>query len=125
MRAREIAKARKTHPGILRMLDELRKASRENNVRIWRDIAERLERPRRSYAEVNLSRINRYAREGETIVVAGKVLGAGKLDKRVYVAALGFSRKAYLRITALGGRCMSIDDLLKENPKGSGVRIMA
>ncbi|RLG38285.1 50S ribosomal protein L18e [Methanosarcinales archaeon] len=125
MRAREIAKARKTHPRILRMLDELRKASRENNVRIWRDIAERLERPRRSYAEVNLSRINRYAREGETIVVAGKVLGAGKLDKRVYVAALGFSRKAYQRITALGGRCMSIDDLLKENPKGSGVRIMA
>ncbi len=125
MRAREIAKARKTHPRILRMLDELRKASRENNVRIWRDIAERLERPRRSYAEVNLSRINRYAREGETIVVAGKVLGAGKLDKRVYVAALGFSRKAYQRITALGGRCMSIDDLLRENPKGSGVRIMA
>ena len=101
MRARERAKARKTNPSILRLLDELRKASRENDARIWRDIAERLERPRRSYAEVNLSRINRYAEDGDTVLVPGKVLGAGRLEKRVTVAALAFSQKAFASIRAV------------------------
>lgn len=66
MRARERAKARKADLRILRLLEALRKASRENDARIWRDIAERLERPRKSYAE-----------DGDTVLVL-KVLGAGE-----------------------------------------------
>ena len=66
MRTRERAKARKTNPSILRLLEALRKASRENDARIWQDIAERLERPRKSYAE-----------DGDTVLVL-KVLGAGE-----------------------------------------------
>jgi len=66
VRTRERAKARKTNPSILRLLEALRKASRENDARIWQDIAERLERPRKSYAE-----------DGDTVLVL-KVLGAGE-----------------------------------------------
>ena len=125
MRARERAKARKTNPRILRLLEALRKASRENDAKIWRDIAERLERPRRSYAEVNLSRINRYAEDGDTVLVPGKVLGAGRLEKRVTVAALAFSQKAFASIRESGGRCLTIEELMRENPKGSRIKIMA
>ena len=101
------------------------KVAAKNDAPIWKDIAERLAKPRRLYAEVNVSKIDKYAKEGEYIVVPGKVLGGGKISKVVKVAALSFSESARRKIEEAGGVCMSIFELLKENPSGSNVRIMA
>ncbi len=110
---------------IMRMLiTQLRKASRTYNAPVWRAVADLLERPRRRRVEVNLSKINRYANEGEMVVVPGKVLGAGRLDKKVTIAAFGFSRTALEKIKASGSRAITISDALKENPRGRGVRII-
>ena len=103
---------------------QLRKASRVNGARVWRYVAELLERPRRRRVEVNVSKIERYAKPGETVVVPGKVLGAGNITKPVTVAAMSFSASAIEKIKAAGGRAIHILDLLKENPRGSGVRVL-
>lgn len=116
---------RKTNPNLVRLIDELLKASAMNDAPIWKDIAERLAKPKRLYAEVNVSKIQRYANEGETIVVPGKVLGGGKITKAVTVAALSFSETAKKKITEAGGKCITIRELIETNPSGSGVRIMA
>jgi large subunit ribosomal protein L18e len=115
---------RKTNPRIVDLISDLKVLSRENGVNIWRDIARRLERPARNYSEVNLSKINRHSREDETIVVPGKVLSSGNIEHKVIVAALGFSDSAREKITNKGGSCLNIEDLVKENPNGSGVKIM-
>ncbi len=107
---------------MLKLIERLRKKGRD--APIWRDIAKRLEKPRRSYAEVNLSKIERYSKENDTILVPGKVLGSGEIEHRVNVAALGFSKKAREAITKADGICMSIEELMEENPKGSGVKIL-
>jgi large subunit ribosomal protein L18e len=73
---------------------------------------------------VNLSKLERYANEGDVIVVAGKVLGAGNLNKKVTIAAFRFSETAAKAIDAAGGKRMTIDELVKKNPAGNGVRIM-
>jgi large subunit ribosomal protein L18e len=78
----------KTNPRIRDLISRLKTTSRENDVNIWREIAIRFESPGRNYAEVNLSKINRYAGSGETILVPGKVLGSGVLSESVNVAAL-------------------------------------
>jgi len=116
---------RKSNPNLVKLIDELLKASAMNDAPIWKDIAERLAKPKRLYAEVNVSKIQRYANEGETIVVPGKVLGGGKITKAVTVAALSFSETAKKKITEAGGKCITIRDLIEMNPSGSGVRIMA
>ena len=85
---------RKTDPNLVKLIELLFKASAENKAKIWKDIAERLARPKRLYAEVNVSKIERYAKEGETILVPGKVLGGGRITKAVTVAALSFSDSA-------------------------------
>ncbi|RLG38913.1 50S ribosomal protein L18e [Candidatus Alkanophaga liquidiphilum] len=108
----------------VRLIEELKKKAKEEGVALWKDVAERLEKPRRRYAEVNLSKINRYSKDDEIILVPGKVLGSGKLERKVAVAALSFSKSAYESINAVG-RCMSIEELMKENPEGSNVRIIA
>ena len=59
----------KTNPQLLDLISGLKKQSRENETPLWRDIASRLERPTRNYSEVNLSRINRYTKEKDLILV--------------------------------------------------------
>ncbi len=116
---------RKSNPNLVRLIDELLKASAMNDAPIWKDIAERLAKPKRLYAEVNVAKIQRFANEGETIVVPGKVLGGGRISKAVTVAALSFSETAKRKITEAGGKCITIKELVEINPSGSGVRIMA
>jgi large subunit ribosomal protein L18e len=109
----------KTNPRLTTLIALLKNKSRENEAKIWREIASRLETPNRNYAEVNLSKINRYAQDGETIIVPGKVLGSGTLEQSV-----NFSASATSKITDAKGQCMTIEQLLRDNPKGSGVRIL-
>ena len=73
---------------------------------------------------MNLSRLNRHTRAKETVVVPGKVLGAGDLDHPISVAAFSFSTQARLKISKAKGKCLSIFDLLEANPDGSNVKIM-
>ncbi|KUJ98854.1 MAG: 50S ribosomal protein L18e [Thermococcales archaeon 44_46] len=113
-----------TDINLRRLIRYLRKKSNEENVKIWKDIAWRLERPRRQRAEVNLSRINRYTKEGDMVIVPGSVLGAGNLDHKVIVAAWKFSEKAREKIIQAGGEAITIEELVERNPKGSGVIIM-
>ncbi len=108
-----------------KLIRRLKKAANEYDAPIWDYVAELLNRPTRKRIVVNISRINRYAEVGETVVVPGKVLGAGTIEKPVNVAAFSFSFSAAEKIKHAGGRVMSIEDLLKENPKGSGVRVIA
>jgi len=118
-------KARTTNPELLKVITFLKRKSNETGSAIWRDIAERLGRPKHRRCAVNVSRINRYSRPGEMVVVPGKVLGSGQMDHPVYVAAFSFSREAVKRITEAKGECLSIPELVSKNPKGSNVRIIA
>ncbi|WOF16516.1 50S ribosomal protein L18e [Methanoplanus sp. FWC-SCC4] len=116
--------AAKTNPRYTALISMLKETSRANGSNVWREIAKRLEAPSRNYAEVNLSKISRYAREGETVIVPGKVLGSGILTAGVSVAALSFSESAVDKINDASGNCMTIEDLVKKNPEGKLVRIL-
>ncbi|MBC7114609.1 MAG: 50S ribosomal protein L18e [Archaeoglobi archaeon] len=115
---------RKTNPRLISLIRALRRRSHETGAKIWKDIAERLEGPSRNYAEVNVGKIARYASEGETVLIPGKLLGSGEIDFPVTVAALSFSESARKKIREAGGRCIRIEELMEENPEGTGIRIM-
>ncbi|MFO8051553.1 MAG: 50S ribosomal protein L18e [Thermoplasmatota archaeon] len=115
---------KKTDPGLVSLIFDLKKVSRDNKAPIWRDIAKRLERPSRGWAEVNISRIAYHSRKGDVLVVPGKILGAGEIDYPVTVAAFKATRGARKKITAAGGSVLTISQLAKEEPKGNGIRIM-
>jgi len=112
------------NPELLTLVRSLRKKAHENDAAIWRNVAEELSSSSRKRATVNLSRLNRYTKDKETVVVPGKVLGVGKLEHPITVAAFAFSKQARTKISHAKGRCVSILELVKGNPKGSNVRIM-
>lgn len=106
---------------------QLRKLVNELGKReekIWRAAAISLARPTRIRRAVNLSKISRYAKAGETILVPGKVLSAGVLDKKLTVCAWQFSKNAEQKIKAAGGHAVTINQLMEKNPKGNKVRII-
>ena len=111
------------HEQLRKLVNELKKNSIVNNVRIWKRIAVDLEKPTRNRREINIYKIEKYANPNETVVVPGKVLGTGELTKKVNVAAFNFSDSAYRKIKEKG-QAMSISELLKNNPKGKKVRIL-
>lgn len=117
-------KIKTTNPELRELIIFLRKQSRENKVGVWRDIAERLAKPRRDRIAVNLSRLNRYTQRNETVAVPGKVLGAGEMGHSITVAAFTFSERAKEKIIASRGKCLSFADLIKKKPNGSNVRII-
>ncbi|MDD1671290.1 MAG: 50S ribosomal protein L18e [Methanomicrobiales archaeon] len=114
----------KTNPRLTSLITRLKETSRKNDCGLWRDIADRLEAPSRNYAEVNVSKVSRYARDGETLIVPGKVLGTGIIARPVVIAALNFSAGAAAKIEKAEGTCLTIEELLKKNPKGNGIRIL-
>ena len=113
----------KTNPRLNSLIADLKSASRDSGGDVWSDVAERLEKPRRTHAEVNLGRIERYAQEDETVVVPGKVLGSGVLQKDVTVAAVDFSGTAKTKIDQVG-ETMNLEQALEQNPEGSNVRVI-
>ncbi len=112
-----------TNQYLIDLIKTLKKTAIERKVKIWKALATELEKPKRIRRVVNLERINRVCNDNETIVVPGKVLASGELNKKLTVAAFSFSDKASQAINEKG-KTMSIEELIKTNPKGSKVRII-
>lgn len=117
-------KIKKTNPRVVRLIDDLKAASRDGGARIWRDVARRLEKPTRNYAAVNVSKINRHTGTNDLVLVVGKVLGAGEMNHNVTVAALSFSDQARSKIKSAGGECLRIEELMARDLACSGVIIL-
>ena len=115
---------RKTNARLVNMIGQLKAQSRDTGVAVWRDVALRLSKSRKNWAQPNLSRVSRYAPEGATILVPGKLLGSGELTNGHTIAAYSVSNGAREKIEAAGGRVMTYGELMNENPTGTGVVIL-
>jgi len=92
--------------------------------RFWKKVVKDLNRPSRQRRTVNVYKIDRYARDGETVLVPGKVLSVGEISRPVAVAAVNFSAEAKRKIIEAKGKALSIKELLQSNPDGKKVRIL-
>lgn len=90
----------------------------------WLEVATMLSAPRAKRINMNLNRINDEAKDGETVVIAGKVLSQGDLDKKIKVVALAFSKKAKEKISKARGETLTILEEIKKNPEAKNVRFL-
>ncbi len=105
------------------LVKELKRTAIEKKAPIWKRIASELEKPARNKRVVNLYKLEKYCNDGETIIVPGKVLGTGVLTKKLNVVAFQYSNEALEKINKVGST-MTIQDYLKKNAQGKGVRII-
>ena len=90
----------------------------------WFKILQMISGPRRKYTSVNLKEIDSKTKEGDTIIVPGKVLAVGDVTKRVRVCALYFSESAEKKLKMKKGEVVTILEEIKNNPKMEGVKII-
>lgn len=90
----------------------------------WMDVARILSMPRRDSTEMNLDEIDRNSKDGETMVVPGKVLSQGEVNKKIRIVAFGFSEKAREKLLKSKIQTSSILEEIKKNPEGKGIRII-
>ncbi|HLC66410.1 MAG TPA: 50S ribosomal protein L18e [Candidatus Nanoarchaeia archaeon] len=114
----------KSDSTITTMIQQLKQLAIQNNVGLWKRVAEDLEAPTRQRRIVNVCTLNEHTKDDEIVVVPGKVLANGMLDHKVTVAAWAFSGAAKQKIVQARGNCLSISELVQQHPKGKNVRII-
>ncbi len=119
-----IKTSNKTDLNLRETVDHLNKVSRENQTPLWRDIAERLAGSRKNYASINIGKISKLAEDGDTVIVPGKVLGGGYVEKKIRVSALSISEKALKKMAEAGGEFIPLDVMADKEPKGTNLKIM-
>lgn len=112
------------NPVTQELIQSLRKEGSSSKAGLWSRIADDLERPSRQRRVVNISRIARFTKPNETVVVPGKVLGSGALPHSIVIAALSFSSGARERIEQAKGKALSLEEFLKQKPKAKEVRVI-
>lgn len=105
------------------LVKELKQAAIERKTPLWKRVATDLEKPARNKRVVNLYKLEKFCKDGETVVVPGKVLGTGVLTKKVTVIAHNYSADALEKINKVG-KAVTIKDYLKTKTLAKGVRIL-
>jgi len=90
----------------------------------WKRVAEVISSPRKQKREKNLDEISKISKDGEGVIVPGKVLAQGELNKKLKIVALTFSRVAREKILNSKGEVITILDEIKKNPEAKNLRIL-
>jgi large subunit ribosomal protein L18e len=106
----------KTNTELVRLVIELKKISPE--------VAKLLAMPRRKRITKNLEEIDKECKDGEKILVPGKVLGSGNLTKKIKIVALSVSKDAEEKIKKAKSEFVSIAEEIKKNQKLNELRIL-
>lgn len=109
---------RKRNPFLVRSIILAKK------LKQWDVVAQMLSAPRKKRIEKNLDEINRVTKEGDTLVVPGKVLGKGSVDKKIRVCAFSFSQEALRKLKERKCEVVNIEEEIKINPRYQGVKIL-
>jgi large subunit ribosomal protein L18e len=114
----------KNNPRLRELIRELRAKGDGKKGPVWRAVARKLDTPRHKARPINVGHLERVAKAREVIVIPSKLLAEGDLTKPLTVVALGWSEEAGRKVLAAGGELKSLSDMLHENPKGTGVRLI-
>ena len=109
---------RKTNPEIVETILNLKKHEK------WNSIAKIISGSTKKYSAVNLDRIERETKEGDTIVIPGKILSSGHVNKKIRIACLSCSEKAKKKLKNKKCEIVSILEEAKKNPEARGIKII-
>ncbi len=112
------------NPVLADTIGHVRSKGRQNRSPLWLAVADYLSKSRRSRIVLNLGQVSRHVKDGDTVVVPGKVLGSGEPAPKLTIAAFKFSPSALVKVQKAGGRCIPIRQLVEENPQGTNVRLL-
>lgn len=109
---------KKTNPALAEVIREA------HNHEPWKPLAVILAGSTRKQSALNLFEIDKVAKEGDTIIVPGKILSHGNLTKRIVICALSISEKALEKLKESKSSFVLLIDEIKKNRKAEGVKLI-
>lgn len=97
-------------------LNVLSAASRkERNPKLWKRVHRLVSVPTRRRVSVNLYKLDKYTREGDNVIVPGKVLSVGEMTHKLNIAAMEFSAPALKRLHEADCKIVRISDMINSD----------
>lgn len=97
-------------------LQALSEASKkEHYSALYKKTTKLLSIPSRRRVAVSIFKINKYTKENDNVLVPRKVLGTGKLDHKVRIAALELSSGAQSSLKNAGCEIVEIKEMVKRD----------
>ena len=100
---------KKTNPELVETIE----LAKKNNLL---DLAKKLSKPTRLQSKVSIEKLSKL--KEDKIIVIGKVLSQGEIEKKIEVAALGFSEQAKIKLNKAGCKMMTIKQAIKDKFDG-------
>lgn len=107
--------SKKTDSGLI---ETINLANKSNNL----TLAKKLLFPSRKRIKINLQELNKI--DEKNILVPGKVLSEGEINKKISISALSFSLQAKEKLKKAGCEIKTIKEELIKNPELKGVKII-
>ena len=98
--------------------------SAAKNLHEWSHIAKIISSSTRKQSAINLFEINAHTKEGDTVVIPGKVLSKGELTKKIRLCALGISEVAREKLKKTKTEYATILEEIKKNPRAEGIKVI-
>jgi len=109
---------RKTNPELVETIIHTKKN------KAWLNISHMISTPRRKMVSINLDEIDKQSKDKEFIVIPGKVLGTGDLNKKITLAALSFSTSARDKLNKAKIETLTIKEAMHKNPNAKEIKII-
>ena len=90
----------------------------------WIKVSDIISRPRRKKIALNLDEISLQCKDGENVLIPGKVLGTGSINKKIKIIALDFSESAREKLNKSKIEIFHIDEEMKKNPNAKNIKIL-
>ena len=109
---------RKTNPELVETIIN----SKKNKA--WLKISHMISTPRRNMVALNLDEIDKQTKDKDFVVVPGKILGNGELNKKITLAAFSFSASAKDKLNKSKIETLTINEAMKKNPNAKDIKII-
>lgn len=111
-----VPKTKTTNKVLFDTIRDLKKLSNKTGENVWKAVAAKLAGSASQRSKVNLSKIEKHAMDGSSVIIGGKVLGDGILSKKVTIVAFSASDSAKEKISKAGGKFVEIRDYISKTP---------
>jgi large subunit ribosomal protein L18e len=91
----------------------------------WLEVASILSGPKKRHVILNLEDIEKKITNEKKIVIPGKILSQGEINKKIELIALKFSKKAEEKLNNQKIKFYSILEEIKKNPDAKDIKILS
>lgn len=97
-------------------INDLRKISNKTGNGVFKAVADILSGPASQKAQVNLGKLEKLTKDGDKVILPGKVLSDGVFSRKITIVGFNASQRAIEKLEKTGSKFIKIKDYIANKP---------